>query len=163
MSILTTILLVINLIVSVLLILLTLMQRPKNEGLGAAFGGGMTENLFGADTSNVLSTATRWLGGAFFALTLVLSMLYARNVTTKSDIERELINKPKPVASATPAASPTSADAAAKQKVLDSVKQAIQEAGQSGTAAGASAPVTPVVPAASAISPAASAAPTAKP
>ena len=41
------ILLVIHVIVSLLIILLVLMQRPKNEGLGAAFGGGTTDQLFG--------------------------------------------------------------------------------------------------------------------
>ncbi|MDB6152952.1 MAG: secG, partial [Chthoniobacteraceae bacterium] len=71
MSIVINILLVIHVLVSLLIILLTLMQRPKNEGLGAAFGGGMTENLFGAQTTNVLQTITRWLGGIFFLLTLL--------------------------------------------------------------------------------------------
>ena len=60
------VLLTIHVIVSLLIVLLVLMQRPKSEGLGAAFGGGMTENLFGAQTSNVLANATRWLGGIFF-------------------------------------------------------------------------------------------------
>ncbi len=78
MSIIINILLVIHVMVSLLIVLLVLMQRPKSEGLGAAFGGGMTDNLFGAQTTNVLQKATRWLGGMFFALTLVLSMLYSR-------------------------------------------------------------------------------------
>ena len=96
MSILIPILLAINLIVAILIILVTLMQRPKQEGLGAAFGGGMTENLFGAQTTNVLVTITRWLGGIFFALTLLISALYARQATTKSSIQKELLNAPKP-------------------------------------------------------------------
>jgi len=36
------------------MLLVILMQRPKSEGLGAAFGGGVTENIFGAQTTNVL-------------------------------------------------------------------------------------------------------------
>ena len=32
--------------VALLMMLVILMQRPKSEGLGAAFGGGMTGNLF---------------------------------------------------------------------------------------------------------------------
>lgn len=109
MSILIHILLAINLIVAILIILVTLMQRPKQEGLGAAFGGGMTENLFGAQTTNVLVTITRWLGGIFFAVTLVISALYARQATTKSSIQQGLLNAPKPeqpAASPTPAATP---------------------------------------------------------
>ena len=33
------------------MMLVILMQRPKSEGLGAAFGGAVTENLFGAQTT----------------------------------------------------------------------------------------------------------------
>jgi preprotein translocase subunit SecG len=84
-------LLTIHIIVSLLIVLLVLMQRPKSEGLGAAFGGGMTENLFGAQTSNVLANATRWLGGIFFLLTLILSILYAKQSTQRSAIQAALL------------------------------------------------------------------------
>ena len=56
-------------IVCLLMILAILMQRPKNEGLGAAFGGGLTDNLFGAQTTTVLTKFTVWMCGIFFALT----------------------------------------------------------------------------------------------
>ena len=59
-------LLALHVLVSLLIVLVVLMQRPKNEGLGAAFGGGMTDNLFGAQTTNVLQKFTRLLGGTFF-------------------------------------------------------------------------------------------------
>ena len=48
-------LLVVHVLVCALIVLAVLMQRPKNEGLGAAFGGGMTDSLFGAQTTNVLA------------------------------------------------------------------------------------------------------------
>jgi preprotein translocase subunit SecG len=83
-------LLAINIIVALLIILLVLMQRPKNEGLGAAFGGGMTENLFGAQTSNVLQTITRWLGAIFFGLTLLLSWLYVKKDFNRSTLQQRL-------------------------------------------------------------------------
>ena len=51
--------------VALLMLLVILMQRPKSEGLGAAFGGGVTENIFGAQTTNVLTKITGWLA-AFF-------------------------------------------------------------------------------------------------
>ena len=41
-------------IICLLMVLIILMQRPKQEGLGAAFGGGVTDQMFGAQTSNVL-------------------------------------------------------------------------------------------------------------
>src|SRR5262249_33637339 len=65
-------------IVCILLILVVLMQRPKNEGLGAAFGSGVTENIFGAQTATVLTKATVYLGCIFFAVTLLLTLLTAR-------------------------------------------------------------------------------------
>lgn len=107
MSILINIILTINVIVCLLLILVTLMQRPKQEGLGAAFGGGMTENLFGAQTTNVLAKATRVLGATFFVLTLLLAALYSHKATAPSSVQAELAKKkaPAPAATATPAAS----------------------------------------------------------
>ena len=87
------ILLVIHVLVSLLIILLVLMQRPKNEGLGAAFGGGATDQLFGAQTTNVLQTITRWLGGMFFCLTLLLSILYVKQGGGRSPIQEKLSAK----------------------------------------------------------------------
>lgn len=99
MTLLLGFLLSIHVIVSLLMILVVLMQRPRSEGLGAAFGGGMTDNIFGAQTTHVLAKATTWLGGAFFALTLILAMLFARTNTTASAIQRELLAEPAPVLS----------------------------------------------------------------
>jgi preprotein translocase subunit SecG len=99
------ILLGIHVIVSILIVFFTLMQRPKNEGLGAAFGGGMTENLFGAQTTNVLQTITKWLGGMFFALTLLLAFLYARQAKVGGALRQKLT---APTLNA-PAAQPVSA------------------------------------------------------
>jgi preprotein translocase subunit SecG len=48
MSILINLLLAVWLLVALLMVLVILMQRPKSEGLGAAFGGAVTENIFGA-------------------------------------------------------------------------------------------------------------------
>jgi protein translocase SecG subunit len=47
-------------LVAGLMVLIILMQRPKSEGLGAAFGAGVTENIFGAQTTNVLVKFTTW-------------------------------------------------------------------------------------------------------
>jgi preprotein translocase subunit SecG len=104
MTVLINILLGLYLFVCVIMMLVILMQRPKSEGLGAAFGGGMTENLFGAQTTNVLTKVTGWLAAIFFLLTFVLSILYARKANTGSSLGRELTKgaTPAPVASATP-------------------------------------------------------------
>ena len=80
-------------LVSAIMVLVILMQRPKSEGLGAAFGGGVTENIFGAQTTNVLVKFTTWLAGIFFALTLGLSILYAHRSTASSAFRRELMKQ----------------------------------------------------------------------
>ena len=94
--------------VALLMILVILMQRPKSEGLGAAFGGGVTENIFGAQTTNVLTKVTGWLAAIFFLLTFVLSILYAHKGNTSSGLSRELTkSQPPPAATtASPFASP---------------------------------------------------------
>ena len=90
MALLINILLGFYLFVAALMILVILMQRPKSEGLGAAFGGGVTENIFGAQTTNVLTKITGWLAAIFFLLTFVLSILYAQKGNTQSGLGREL-------------------------------------------------------------------------
>jgi len=52
-------------IVCLLMCLVVLMQRSKQEGLGAAFGGGFTESVWGAQTSRFWSRH-RLARGAFF-------------------------------------------------------------------------------------------------
>jgi preprotein translocase subunit SecG len=105
MSIVINILLVFEVLICLLLILLVLMQRPKNEGLGAAFGGGMTENIFGAQTTSVLQTTTRNLGIAFFIISAALGWLSVRANAGKSSIQNKLGLAPVP-ALATPAPPP---------------------------------------------------------
>lgn len=116
MNLLINLLLAVYVMVALLMVLVILMQRPKSEGLGAAFGGGVTENIFGAQTTNVLVKFTAWLAGIFFALTFALSILYAHKSTADSAFRRELMKtqaapqtspaqksaKPSPVSSPAP-------------------------------------------------------------
>ena len=114
MNLLINLLLVIYVLVALLMVLVILMQRPKSEGLGAAFGGAVTENIFGAQTTNVLVKFTAWLAGIFFALTFALSILYAHKNTVDSAFRRELMKQQTspqtspaaPVAMPSPGSSP---------------------------------------------------------
>lgn len=64
-------------IVSLFMVLVILMQRASaNAGMGSAFGGGVAESTFGAETTNILTRATKWSAWAFFLLALVLYLLY---------------------------------------------------------------------------------------
>ena len=67
-----------HVVVSLLLILVILMQRPKQEGLGAAFGSGMTDAAWGARTTDVLQKGTVYLGTLFFVFSLVLAILFGK-------------------------------------------------------------------------------------
>jgi preprotein translocase subunit SecG len=123
MNILISVLLAIDMLVAVLMTLVILMQRPKSEGLGAAFGGGVTENIFGAQTTNVLTKFTGWLAGIFFVLTFALGILYARRSASDSSLHRELMGMPAatPAVSVAPAtASPGSTPAASVTNVSPS-------------------------------------------
>ena len=106
MWLLLPILLVLHVVVCMLLVLVVLMQLPRSEGLGAAFGGAVTENIFGAQTTHVLAKFTVWLGVAFFAITLMLAVAYSRRDIARSGIQRELLNSAVPSASPSPASSP---------------------------------------------------------
>jgi preprotein translocase subunit SecG len=91
-------------IVSVLIVLIVLMQRPKQEGLGAAFGGGMTDQMFGAQTTNVLQKGTVYLAVMFFVFALILSVLTAKSVRGDSESMDKMKNAvvPAPVEPAAP-------------------------------------------------------------
>jgi preprotein translocase subunit SecG len=89
LSISINLLLVVFVIVCLLMALLILMQRPKQEGLGAAFGGGVTDQVFGARTTNVLQRGTVYLGSLFFILSLTLAILIGKQTKQKSLLEPE--------------------------------------------------------------------------
>ncbi len=69
--------------------LIILMQRPKQEGLGAAFGGGVTDQVFGARTTNVLQRGTVYLGSLFFILSLVLAILVGQQNRAITVVKKE--------------------------------------------------------------------------
>lgn len=80
LSVFIGILTVLIVVVSLLLILIVLMQRPKQEGLGAAFGGGMMDSVAGAHTTDVLQKGTTWLAAIFLVTAIVLAMLKAQEI-----------------------------------------------------------------------------------
>ena len=106
MSLLINFCLVLFVLVAALMVFVILMQRPKSEGLGAAFGGGVTENIFGAQTTNVLAKFTTWLAGIFFALTFALSILYAHHSVASSAFRRELMKTQSAPQNSPPPAGP---------------------------------------------------------
>ena len=137
MNLLINFCLVVFVLVAALMVLVILMQRPKSEGLGAAFGAGVTENIFGAQTTNVLVKFTTWLAGIFFGLTFALSVLYAHQSTASSAFRRELM-KNQPASQTSPAPTgPQSSPGSSKGTTPAQVSPAVSPA---ATAASADSP-----------------------
>lgn len=93
MEITITLLSILHVLVSILLILIVLWQRPRQEGLGVAFGSGMTDQMFGAQTTNVLQKGTVYLAVFFFLNTIVIATLMASR--TKAAGQSDLLNETK--------------------------------------------------------------------
>jgi len=103
-GILIGILMTIHVIVCILLLLIVLMQRPRSEGLGTAFGASVTDTLFGSSTGNVLTKITTWLGTIVFLTTITLGWLYSHSTTGStgsSDLKSRIKNTPTPETTAT--------------------------------------------------------------
>lgn len=143
MQIVINILLVIHVLVSLLIVFLVLMQRPKNEGLGAAFGGGVTDNLFGAQTTNVLQTITRWLGCIFFALSLGLSLLYVKAPRKSGLVERLGTGAAAPAKPVPADKDAATSDAGIQKQVDDAIKKALEQKKDGAPAPDAPAPEAP--------------------
>ena len=155
MNLLINLCLVLFVLVAALMVLVILMQRPKSEGLGAAFGGGVTENIFGAQTTNVLVKFTTWLTGIFFGLTFALSVLYAHHSVASSAFRRELM-KNQPAQQASPAGaqkSPASSPGTSPAQASPAVSPAANAASTGSPAANATSAVSPAASAAPADSP----------
>jgi preprotein translocase subunit SecG len=106
MDILIGILTVVEVIVCILMILIVLMQRPRQEGLGASFGDGAMTQLVGAQTTNVLQKGTVYLALTLFVLTISLAVLTSRK---QAGQKKEVFSAPPaeaPAAPVTPAAEP---------------------------------------------------------
>jgi preprotein translocase subunit SecG len=97
MSIFIGFLYVVEVIVCLLLVLVVMLQKPKEGGLGGAISGGMLEASLGADAGNVLVRTTIVLGTVFLINTLVLARL------TSTVHSRSLMaGESEPVAEAAP-------------------------------------------------------------
>ncbi|HUJ11295.1 MAG TPA: preprotein translocase subunit SecG [Verrucomicrobiae bacterium] len=95
MSILIGILTAVHVLVAIFLIVLVLMQKSSEQGIGAAFGGGMTETVFGAGTTTALVRLTIWCACLLLATTLTLAILHShRGQRSGSLMERTLSTTP---------------------------------------------------------------------
>ena len=100
---LTNILLVAHLIVAVAIVILVLLQQGKGSDMGAAFGGGSSQSLFGArGSANFLSRATSILVTVFFLSSLTLAYLYTRQSDSTGVTNSSVTDRIQPAADAVP-------------------------------------------------------------
>ena len=138
MDIFIGILTAVEVIVCLLLILVVLMQRPRQEGLGASFGDAAASQVWGAQTTNVLQKFTVYLAITLFALTILLAVLVSRHQTGGKSTK--IFGDAKPGAAA-PVAAP-STEEKAKAEIMEKIQQAVKaEQAKSGEPAKDAAPV----------------------
>ncbi|UFS56522.1 preprotein translocase subunit SecG [Comamonadaceae bacterium M7527] len=118
MSVLSNILMAVQLLSALAMIGLILMQHGKGADAGAAFGGGSSGSLFGASGSaNFLSRSTAVLAAVFLGTTLFLSYMGYRPPASSGSSALELIapavsDIPAPTVEGTkPPAAPVTPDA----------------------------------------------------
>lgn len=96
------------------LMLLVLIQLPKKEaGMGQAFGGGATDALFGAGSGTALTKMTKYTAGIFFVLTLLISVLFGKQMRSSGVDPRNLLSTEDKLSLVAPAAAPKTNTAAA--------------------------------------------------
>ena len=99
-----SILLVVQVLISIALIGLILIQHGKGADAGAAFGSGASASVFGASGSaSFLSRTTGILATLFFAVSLSLTILAHRQTQEKSLVEKYAQPKAKTETRKTPA------------------------------------------------------------
>jgi preprotein translocase subunit SecG len=105
MNILIGFLTALHLLVALFMIVLVLMQKSKDQGVGAAFGGGVTDTVFGAGTTTALVRMTIWCACIFLAGSLILTVLHSRRNASSgtSLMQKALETAPAAPASTVPA------------------------------------------------------------
>jgi preprotein translocase subunit SecG len=85
------IILVVHLLVALAIIGLIMLQQGKGADMGASFGAGASQTLFGSDGSgNVLTRGTAWLTALFFATSFGLALLATNAVAPGNDLGIEI-------------------------------------------------------------------------
>jgi preprotein translocase subunit SecG len=89
--VLASVLLVIDIIAAITIIVLVLLQQGKGSDMGAAFGGGGSQSVFGSrGSANFFSRATAVLAIVFFVCSLGLAYVY-----TQPTVDISVTNQPE--------------------------------------------------------------------
>ena len=80
------VLLVVYLVVAIALVALILLQKGKGAEMGASFGAGASNTVFGSSGSgNFLTRMTAIIAVSFFLLSLILGNIASQNVNPVDD------------------------------------------------------------------------------
>jgi preprotein translocase subunit SecG len=82
------IILIVHLLVALTIIGLIMLQQGKGADMGASFGSGGSQTLFGSDGSgNVLTKATGWLVVLFFSSSFGLALIANQKTVAVNDLD----------------------------------------------------------------------------
>ena len=93
----------VEVVVCLLLGLIVMLQKPKEGGLGGAFGGGALEASLGADAGNILIKGTAILGAIFLVNTLILAKLTSTSGSVVAGVEEAPAAETQPAGGESPA------------------------------------------------------------
>jgi preprotein translocase subunit SecG len=144
MNILIGILTAIHVVIAVFLVMLVLMQKSHDQGVGAAFGGGMTDTVFGGGTTTALVRLTIYCACALLATTILLAILHSRHGTANNS---SLLRKATQSAPSIPMTSQGNAPLPMPSAARET--QPLQPATSSGTPQQSPSPAGAAAPAAS--------------
>jgi preprotein translocase subunit SecG len=114
--------LVSHLLLALAIIGLIMLQQGKGADMGASFGAGASQTLFGSSGSgNVLTRATAWMVALFFATSFGLAVIAKNKTTSASDFDVPLPVNETPAAldETLPAVDDVAPSAAGDVPVLD--------------------------------------------
>jgi preprotein translocase subunit SecG len=104
MAVLSTVLLIVQMVSALIMVGLILVQHGKGADMGAAFGSGGSGSLFGASGSaNFLSRTTAVLATVFFVCTLALAFTGSHRAAPSSGSVLEKVTPAAPMQAPAPA------------------------------------------------------------
>ena len=89
------IILVVHLLTALAIIGLIMLQQGKGADMGASFGAGASQTLFGSDGSgNALTRGTTWLAVVFFSTSFGLAILANQNSAAIDELDLAIPDAP---------------------------------------------------------------------
>jgi preprotein translocase subunit SecG len=101
MNIVIWLLTAIHILVALVLVVLVLMQKSHDQGVGAAFGGSVTETMFGGSITPLVKM-TIYCACILLATTLALAILHARRDTRDAGALSNKLQQSVPAQPTTP-------------------------------------------------------------